>query len=694
MNKTKRFALGLVFVIGLVILLSTVWVTAAPPVPASYYGTLLVNGANPPLPATVEALIGGVVYATANGQVSGPSVVYAIDVPADWPETPGTKEGGVVGDLVQFRVLGIICSQSTSWSSGLNALNLTATGTLPTASPTPTATLTPAVTSTPVTKDLKTTNTTIRDTDINSWNKTDVQPTARRNRLYVRQDIYNALSWFDIESQVPQGATVQSATLHMYLSYYEHQMTQSPVVSVYQVKQPWNDLQATWMDRLTGVAWFGEGCSGALDRALTPSASAVVTAVSTWYHWDITPLVQTWASNPSQNMGMALISDNSRELRFFSADDADPRYQPYLSVTYTTGVAAPTVTPQFSPTPTKTPSVTGVPELFEQQGAIHDTFISGWVVDKNYDGASQRLAVRGNGTMRTLIKFDLTGIPEGARIDSASLRLTTFEYDDGKTHLTLDIGAYLVNKQWLENQATWNVAMTGVPWYAAGCSAVPGDRDGSPASTTPVRLVSAPTGPGVSYTWDVTSIAQAWVDDLSEQAGLMMMSNDASEREVRFIHTEDPRTDRWPLLRIYWVAPLPTVTPTATSSPTPTMTATPSGGTVAGVVFNDNIGGLANGVRDPGEGGIAGALVQLWQGTSFIDEQTTIGAGTFSFSEVPAGSYTIVMTPPSGYLLSPGTLDRRTISVVLGQTTEVLFGLYDPLVVTPLQPLVFPLIRK
>lgn len=230
----------------------------------------------------------------------------------------------------------------------------------PLPSNTPAASTTPAVTTTPATVILNPANTNIRDTDIYAWNADAVQPGARRNRLYVRKDVYNALSWFDIAAYVPSNATVQRATLYLYLSFYEHMMAQSPVVSVFAVNKLWDPLQATWNDRLTAAAWAGAGCSGADDRVLVAAASATITSVSRWYEWDITALVQGWAGTPSTNEGMLLTSNSGRELRFYSADDADQRFVPFIQVTYTTpgtAVHEPTATPSTTPTSTPTPGL-------------------------------------------------------------------------------------------------------------------------------------------------------------------------------------------------------------------------------------------------------------------------------------------------------------------------------------------------
>jgi len=723
MKTLGRFALFLALVACVVLALSNLWVAAAPPVPSTFYGTVLINSATPSLPVTVEALIGGVAYASVQAETSGSSVVYSIDVPGDIPETTGTVEGGVAGDTVQFRVSGLTCTQTSTWQSGGRTnLDLTATGTLPTntptstptqtpvASSTPTRTNTPSVTATPITLDMKVSNTNILDTDIDAWNPSQVQPADRRSRLRVRQNVYNSLMRFDVSTHLPTDAAVQSATLYLYLSSYEHLTAQSPVVSIYKVKKTWEPLQATWNQRLTGTNWSGLGCSDSTDRELVATSSTVVSAVSAWYQFDVTALVQEWASGGSAaNYGMLLSSDNPRELRFYSADDSDTRYQPYLRVTYNIGSGpTPTATAGDSPTPTKTPSVSPTPVRFEKLGALSDTAISSWYPTTNYGTALLR--VRGSGTMSSLLQFDLTGIPEGSIIVSGTLRLTTYEYDDGKTNLSLHIGAYLVNRAWSESTATWNLASTGVSWAAAGCNGVTQDRVGTPAGTTEAQAISGSTGAGVSYIWDVTSIAQSWVDDLDNQAGLLLMAEDVNQREIRFIQSEESRSERWPLLVLQWQAPAPTATPTftptitptpsntptptATETPTLTPTATVTGGTVTGVVYNDNTDGLANSQRDAGESGVAGTLVQLWSGTTFVNEYITIGSGAFTFSNVPAGTYTIIATPPSGYLASPASPNERSISVVTGYTTEVYFGLYDPLLVEPLLPVNLPLVMN
>jgi uncharacterized repeat protein (TIGR01451 family) len=73
--------------------------------------------------------------------------------------------------------------------------------------------------------------------------------------------------------------------------------------------------------------------------------------------------------------------------------------------------------------------------------------------------------------------------------------------------------------------------------------------------------------------------------------------------------------------------------------------------TLAGHVYHD---ANASGVRDGGETGISGVTVKIAgtapDGTAVNLTATTAGDGSYSFSKLPAGSYTVTETQPSGWL--------------------------------------------
>ena len=83
-------------------------------------------------------------------------------------------------------------------------------------------------------------------------------------------------------------------------------------------------------------------------------------------------------------------------------------------------------------------------------------------------------------------------------------------------------------------------------------------------------------------------------------------------------------------------------------------------GTISGIVFDDANG---NGVQDPGEKGIGGVSVKLLNsggGTVSITE--TAGNGSFRFSDLAAGIYTMEETDPEGY----GSTTNNTVKITVG----------------------------
>jgi uncharacterized repeat protein (TIGR01451 family) len=112
--------------------------------------------------------------------------------------------------------------------------------------------------------------------------------------------------------------------------------------------------------------------------------------------------------------------------------------------------------------------------------------------------------------------------------------------------------------------------------------------------------------------------------------------------------------------------PTPTETETATATPTSTRTVTltltltptqtQSPGRITGVVFTDLNG---NGAQDPGELGIGGVTVDLYDGLgALIDTRVTNASGAYSFLNLVPGDYTVVETDPAGYVsTTPNSVD-------------------------------------
>jgi hypothetical protein len=98
-------------------------------------------------------------------------------------------------------------------------------------------------------------------------------------------------------------------------------------------------------------------------------------------------------------------------------------------------------------------------------------------------------------------------------------------------------------------------------------------------------------------------------------------------------------------------------------------------GTISGVKFLDVNG---NGVRDSGETGQSGVTITLTGPAGFTTRTTTTTAdGTFSFTDVPFGAYTLSETVPAGFAQTlPAASGSIPVTLSVGQTTSAnnLFG--------------------
>jgi len=124
---------------------------------------------------------------------------------------------------------------------------------------------------------------------------------------------------------------------------------------------------------------------------------------------------------------------------------------PTLTATPTPG---PTLTPTFTPDPTPTP--TQIPSPTPSSGMLivnpsEDTFIHSSNTSANY-GARAFFGADGAPTIQSLLRFDVMGIPPGATISSATLRL--YVSNSSNTSGALE----QVSGSWSEATTTWDNA--------------------------------------------------------------------------------------------------------------------------------------------------------------------------------------------------------------------------------------------
>ena len=191
---------------------------------------------------------------------------------------------------------------------------------------------------------------------------------------------------------------------------------------------------------------------------------------------------------------------------------------------------------------------------------VEDTMIAGGSYSlHNLGGAENFLEVGAYGiSVRSLIKWDLSEIPNGSTIISAEISLYCYQdYTGGQ--ITID--AYRMLTDWVEgtlidqdrslddpDSACWTEYGYGQPWAQNGAG---GETDRDPI------IESSVTGSGTGwYTWDITNAAQDWVDGYLDNNGLILQSrNEAVDNLKVFAPSEYLNQNYIPTLVVEYIAP-------------------------------------------------------------------------------------------------------------------------------------------
>ena len=190
-------------------------------------------------------------------------------------------------------------------------------------------------------------------------------------------------------------------------------------------------------------------CMDRFVRGLPPVRSACVSEAEVddtyyWYPFDITDLVQRWVDDPDSNNGAILVGSGNVGVQYelISNERRSVILRPKLVVDLVQGTptptpaytSTPTPRPTFTPTNTVLPTPTTLPATGEhtfQQGqegylGVVDTQISSWDPDGNYSD-SGKIVVRQGGVIDSLIRFDVSSLPEGVLVEKAILGVHVLE---------------------------------------------------------------------------------------------------------------------------------------------------------------------------------------------------------------------------------------------------------------------------
>jgi len=140
---------------------------------------------------------------------------------------------------------------------------------------------------------------------------------------------------------------------------------------------------------------------------------------------------------------------------------------------------------------------------------------------------------------RALLRFDLSQIPAGAVVNSATLRMTVVMVPLSPVNSTFDIRRVL--QSWTEGGVSWNSRLSaGTPWQ------VPGATGSADSISTPSSAVAVGSANFTDYTFSSTASlvadVQTWINDASSNFGWLLASEDEVSPETarRFGAREDP----------------------------------------------------------------------------------------------------------------------------------------------------------
>lgn len=228
--------------------------------------------------------------------------------------------------------------------------------------------------------------------------------------------------------------------------------------------------------------------------------------------------VHGWGIDPGATFDLMINAVQGDGLKVGSLP-AGP-YQPNMSINFTVDwllaaplpaggeafgqiLAGPPGAPAALSIPVRLHNVTAGVES-QDFAAAQDALIHGGMKTTNY-GAAKYLHVGGNDYNRSVLSFDVSGIPVTYPVVSAKLKVYVDAYSGGGS--AADLAAYALSTGWNEATVTWKT-----PWTQPGGDFAP------TAVSTPILK----TDVGAWKEFDVTPWVQQWVSDATTNHGVLL----------------------------------------------------------------------------------------------------------------------------------------------------------------------------
>lgn len=266
------------------------------------------------------------------------------------------------------------------------------------------------------------------------------------------------LLMFDVDTYVPDGAVINSATLRLHLSFSSPSNDAPMGTVVRRIASPWSENTVTWN---TEPTWTAVDSTAAVGSALT------------FYEWPLTDVVEGWHTDLYPNYGVEIIGDETiqqRERAFYSRETSTNLY-PILFVDYTANgdTLPPDTTVDPLPDYTKrnfTVSWTGTDPggsgiaYYDVQVQFNDGAWGDWLT-----GVTQTSAEYGDGEDGTKYAFRVRGVDNAGNVEPYGPAEASTIVDTMPPNVTVDPLPAVINTDTFAVTWSGNDSASGIQYY-------------------------------------------------------------------------------------------------------------------------------------------------------------------------------------------------------------------------------------
>jgi len=324
--------------------------------------------------------------------------------------------------------------------------------------------------------------------------------------------------WFDTVS----GALKPGATLSLY------QLpggSNSPAsINVHLVTHSWVEGTQFGDSPASGATWntydgVNPWSSPGVGYAAVPVATAVHSTSLGWKDWDVTDAVAGWLSGVDPNQGLWIVDagDNIWNTSYASSEGSDATQRPKLTLNY-------------------------LPPCGTTEAAYIDLAADGYLKSneqtRNFGGALVMDVNSGSPARRALVRFDVSSIPPGSVVQSATLRLYCSSVTSA-TNNPKTIRAYYVMQSWVEGTMSSSGTADGATWNTRNGTNNWSDCCGGYAYWDYVLATGREEASGIAplpgpfrqgwVSFDLTAMVQSWVDQAYANYGILLRAESTSD---------------------------------------------------------------------------------------------------------------------------------------------------------------------